>query len=184
MVRLPIANSSAIVITNMARRASRTPSSNKGFTIVELLIVIVVIAILAAITVVAYNGIQNSANDAAVKSDMRNYANQMLQFHAKNGRYAAGNNNNAPEGITSLKLSKGSYDTSVNNAYYCANTTKFAVAARSKSGAVWAYHSDSGLQAYSGPWTVSTDICPQLGVNSYTFSNAHGQTGGWYPWAQ
>ena len=29
-----------------------------GFTIVELLIVIVVIAILAAITVVAYNGIQ------------------------------------------------------------------------------------------------------------------------------
>lgn len=32
-------------------------SSNKGFTIVELLIVVVVIAILAAITIVAYNGI-------------------------------------------------------------------------------------------------------------------------------
>jgi prepilin-type N-terminal cleavage/methylation domain-containing protein len=31
----------------------------QGFTIVELLIVIVVIAILAAITIVAYNGIQN-----------------------------------------------------------------------------------------------------------------------------
>ena len=33
----------------------------KGFTIVELLIVIVVIGILAAITVVAYNGIQERA---------------------------------------------------------------------------------------------------------------------------
>lgn len=32
---------------------------NSGFTIVELLIVIVVIAILAAISIVAYNGIQN-----------------------------------------------------------------------------------------------------------------------------
>ena len=32
-----------------------------GFTIVELLIVIVVIAILAAISIVAYNGIQNRA---------------------------------------------------------------------------------------------------------------------------
>ena len=34
-------------------------SNKRGFTIVELLIVIVVIAILAAISIVAYNGIQN-----------------------------------------------------------------------------------------------------------------------------
>lgn len=39
-----------------------------GFTIVELLIVIVVIGILAAITIVAYNGIQARASDARMKS--------------------------------------------------------------------------------------------------------------------
>ena len=38
-----------------------------GLTIVELLIVIVVMGILAAISIVAYNGISNSANDNAVK---------------------------------------------------------------------------------------------------------------------
>ncbi len=36
-----------------------------GFTIVELLIVIVVIGILAAITIVAYNGIQQRANNTS-----------------------------------------------------------------------------------------------------------------------
>ncbi len=41
-----------------------------GFTIVELLIVIVVIAILAAITVVSYNGIQQRAQNAKRDADM------------------------------------------------------------------------------------------------------------------
>ena len=40
-----------------------------GFTIVELLIVIVIIGILAAITIVAYNGIQQRAQAATVQSD-------------------------------------------------------------------------------------------------------------------
>jgi prepilin-type N-terminal cleavage/methylation domain-containing protein len=39
----------------------RKVHNHSGFTIVELLIVIVVIAILAALSVVAYNGIQNRA---------------------------------------------------------------------------------------------------------------------------
>lgn len=39
--------------------------SKEGFTIVELLIVVVVISILAAITIVSYNGIAQSASDSA-----------------------------------------------------------------------------------------------------------------------
>ena len=41
-----------------------------AFTIVELLIVIVVIAILAAITIVAYNGMQDKAKQAAMSTEL------------------------------------------------------------------------------------------------------------------
>lgn len=41
-----------------------------GFTIVELLIVVVVIAILASITIVSYNGISKSARNSAIQSTL------------------------------------------------------------------------------------------------------------------
>ena len=59
----------------------------KGFTIVELLIVIVVIAILAAITVVAYNGIQNRSKNTAVQSDIKQVQKLIEAYNALNGTY-------------------------------------------------------------------------------------------------
>jgi len=59
----------------------------RGFTIVELLIVIVVIAILAAISIVAYNGIQERANFTRAQSDLKSLNNVVLQYYAVNSSY-------------------------------------------------------------------------------------------------
>ena len=58
-----------------------------GFTIVELLIVIVVIGILAAITIVAYNSVQTRARDNIRKSDIAQLAKARESFYAVNGNY-------------------------------------------------------------------------------------------------
>lgn len=55
-----------------------------GFTIVELLVVIVVIAILATITIVSYKGIQNKARAAAGKSDIANLNIKLQYYFADN----------------------------------------------------------------------------------------------------
>lgn len=62
-----------------------------GFTIVELLIVIVIIAILAAITIVAYNGIQQRARDSARKQDLATLAKAIKLYQVDVGNYAQAN---------------------------------------------------------------------------------------------
>jgi prepilin-type N-terminal cleavage/methylation domain-containing protein len=58
-----------------------------GFTIVELLIVIVVIGILAAITIVSYNGIQQRAKNISRISAARQALGAVNAYIAANGKY-------------------------------------------------------------------------------------------------
>ena len=59
----------------------------RGFTIIELLIVVVVIAILATITVVAYNGIQQSAYNSKAVANTDTYKKALMLYAAENGSY-------------------------------------------------------------------------------------------------
>lgn len=65
----------------------KTLKSERGFTIVELLIVIVVIAILAAITIVAYNGIQNRAKTTSGKELASQIAKKAEAYHTVDSTY-------------------------------------------------------------------------------------------------
>jgi len=66
-------NAYATIKTMQAPRSS-------GFTIVELLIIIVVIGILAAITIVGYNGIQSRAISTVVQNDVKSSAKQLEAY--------------------------------------------------------------------------------------------------------
>jgi prepilin-type N-terminal cleavage/methylation domain-containing protein len=59
----------------------------QGFTIIELLVVIVVIGILAAITIVSYNGITTRANTAAAQSAAQSVVQKVETYNAERGTY-------------------------------------------------------------------------------------------------
>ncbi len=58
-----------------------------GFTIVELLIVIVVIGILAAISIVAFSGVQQKARDSQRRQNLNDLAKVIQTYHLDNGNF-------------------------------------------------------------------------------------------------
>jgi prepilin-type N-terminal cleavage/methylation domain-containing protein len=64
-------------------------NNRRGFTIVELLIVIVVIAILATIVIIAYNGIQQRAHLTVLKSDLTSAVTTLSIANVNTGTYPA-----------------------------------------------------------------------------------------------
>jgi prepilin-type N-terminal cleavage/methylation domain-containing protein len=61
--------------------------NNKGFTIVELLIVIVVIGILALLVITTYSGIQAKARNSKRASDVKSLQTQIEAYFSQNGFY-------------------------------------------------------------------------------------------------
>lgn len=129
-------------------------TKNRGFTIVELLIVIVVIGILAAIVIVAYQGVTSRANDNVVKTDLKNLANKLQIYYVHNDEYPSTTTQMESLGF---KATRGSYDETVGNMLYCTIATgtnaRFVVAAKSKSKTQFTHSSNRGGQTYTGAWT-------------------------------
>ena len=65
----------------------RIVQRQNGFTLVELLIVVVIIAILASITIVSYNGIQDRARYSVEQNDIDTINKAILLYQAQYGVY-------------------------------------------------------------------------------------------------
>ena len=87
MLRLPSAAPTTLSLH--PRQVQPISTISRGFTIVELLIVIIVIAILATITIVAYNGMQARAVESSMKSTLRQAMSQIETDKVLTGHYAS-----------------------------------------------------------------------------------------------
>ncbi len=69
-----------------------------GFTIVELLIVIIVIGILAALVLVTFSGVQQKARNTERQTDVKALASHLEVYNAQNGYYPTSGQLTATDG--------------------------------------------------------------------------------------
>jgi general secretion pathway protein G len=171
--------------------------STSGFTIVELLIVIVVIGILAAIVIVAYSGVQNRAYDTSVQSDLRAIGKQLEIGKLNSPTESYPITNAALDTIVDIKVNKNSYAVTPAAGYNLLmcfattlNPTDYALLAQSKSGKRF-YIRGGAITEYTGgvSWSggVANTLCDSV-VSGWTASGAgyassDGVTGPWRSWA-
>ena len=138
-----------------------------GFTIVELLIVIVVIGVLAAITIVAYNGIQNRAQQTALRSDFLQAVKASELFYNSNPSASVYPNSTTTITQAGVKLTKSSY----NAAVWCFSPDRsmWALVGDSKDGNTYfvsnSQRTMTEYTAYKVQGNSGGVICPAVNAN-------------------
>jgi prepilin-type N-terminal cleavage/methylation domain-containing protein len=117
-----------------------------GFTIVELLIVIVVIAILAAISIVAYNGIQQRALASSLQADLSSAIKTLKLYHAD----------------------YGFYPTSINPTTYCPTPADTNYCLKTSSGNQFLNYT---VDSPSNPQSITLDAQSSNGARYYASSS-------------
>ena len=121
--------------------------TNTGFTIVELLIVIVVIGILAAISIVAYNGIQDRANHSKNVSAARSFVTAFKLLAQDEtpptGPFCLGDPSVYTSGSCSFNGSAGTVNAALN-----AKLASYGASSSTKLNPKW----NNGHLTYHGNW--------------------------------
>jgi type IV pilus assembly protein PilA len=134
----------------------RTYEGQEGFSLIELLVVILIIGVLAAIALPAFLGQREKGQDSSAKSAVRNLVSGLESFYATNKTYVGAGSDSD---VTSMGvLGNGNGQASIEDT----SATGFTLVGRSASGNQFTI-SKSGSTVTRKCSTANSGACPTGG---------------------
>lgn len=136
----------------------------RGFTLLEIMIVVTVLAILAGISVVGYNGYQARTNATAVRSEILEIGQNIDISSMTAHEFPAADT--ASLSAFKFKITQKSYDKTIDNVIYCVDTARknFAIGAKTQSSdKVFIFVKAKGIQETTTALTADS-VCTAAGV--------------------
>ncbi|MGL5859445.1 MAG: type IV pilin protein [Angustibacter sp.] len=131
-----------------ARLGIKADQQDGGFSLIELLVVMIVIGVLAAIAVPVFLNQRQKAVNASMKSDLRSVAQEMENYFVDNGReYPPGATGagTVNVGAEPVRLSRGTTVTVITSTGAGVVAGTYCLRAENvKASDVWYYDSDQG----------------------------------------
>ncbi len=169
---------------------------NRGFTVVEVLIVVAVIGVLAAVTLVSYGAVVNIAKDASLKSDLQRLADELKLESLDTGLIPIGGATSSLTGDStilpgvSLSPAVDAYDLTGTNLFYCAGpingSQEFGLFAKGTSGKIFSIRSNQAVKELPEGHPMSHSGCTAIGFSApYTWSYGYNPNDQykWFAWA-
>jgi len=160
-------------------KTHRQPTKQHGFTLIELMIVIGIIAVLATLGITNFSAATRKARDGVRKSDLSALSQAFVLYRSDNGQYPASNNGIVPTAgivptyIRAIPLDPFSNSTQTINYSYATdsvnNPHQFTLCAQ--------------LETPSGNFNLDTgapsgNTCPAHGTTTQCTATVTGTSGG------
>jgi type IV pilus assembly protein PilA len=143
-------------------KENKNRSSEEGFTLIELMIVVVIIGVLAAIAIPIFANQQKAAIEAAVKSDIKGLATAIQTTATKNNKLAM----TFEASVSNKQIYE---EANTVNFLICYTDTEYAVVAKNpQTDNAYSYNSKTGkLQTFTSSFPASySSVCPVLGFEA------------------